>query len=177
MPVLEVPEGGMATMETVGDVAPAAEEAVPEPDPAATEEVEPGAPAAGAAPELPFEEPEDAPPQPAGGSFIRVWGLPAFSTEPPGLGKMMSMSLVSRGSRQAPMLPMLALNMSGKEGSRLKISSEAYSLVVLKNWESSASRFFLPPVTVTGAQFMYISRLPMRLNQVHARVYSPALIP
>ena len=41
----------------------------------------------------------------------------------------------------------------------------------------STARFCLLPVTVTGAQFMYISRLPMRLNQVQAMVYSPGETP
>ena len=51
---------------------------------------------------------------------------------------------------------MLATNMSGNEVSRSVISC--------------SSLFFEPPVTVTGAQFMYISRLPILLNHVHARV-------
>lgn len=53
-------------------------------------------------------------------------------------------------------LPMLALNISGKESARLLMSA-------------LFDRFLEPAVTVTGAQFMYISRLPMRLNHVHAR--------
>ena len=32
-----------------------------------------------------------------------------------------------------------------------------------------------PPVMETRAQFMYISRLPMLLNQVHARIALPLL--
>ena len=32
-------------------------------------------------------------------------------------------------------------------------------------------------MTLIDAQFMYISRLPTLLNQVHARVYAPGLIP
>ena len=32
------------------------------------------------------------------------------------------------------------------------------------------------PVMVTGAQFMYISRLPVLLNQVHAKMASPAFV-
>jgi hypothetical protein len=31
-------------------------------------------------------------------------------------------------------------------------------------------RFFVPAVTLTGPQFMYISRFPILLNQVHAIV-------
>src|SRR6266700_1305335 len=34
-----------------------------------------------------------------------------------------------------------------------------------------------PPVTMIGAQFMYISRLPTLLNHVHARVYCPFGMP
>jgi hypothetical protein len=37
------------------------------------------------------------------------------------------------------------------------------------------ARFLLPdPLTITDAQFMYISRLPMLLNQVHAKRAAPA---
>ena len=79
--------------------------------------------------------------------------LKGVSTESPGDGKMKStdsgMEHCSRGR--------LATNMSGK---------------LLKTDMSLA-----PPVTVMGAQFMYISRLPILLNQVHARLYSPLAMP
>jgi hypothetical protein len=38
---------------------------------------------------------------------------------------------------------------------------------------SSSLRFEALAVRVTGAQFIYISRLPILLNQVQARVTSP----
>ena len=38
---------------------------------------------------------------------------------------------------------------------------------------SSSLRFDEEPVIVTGAQFMYISRFPILLNQVQARVAVP----
>lgn len=63
-------------------------------------------------------------------------------------------------------LPMLATNMSGKEGARFEISG---SRATLADSADVSSRFFDPATTVMGAQFMYISRLPIRLNQVHAR--------
>lgn len=58
---------------------------------------------------------------------------------------------------------MLATNMGGKLEERSPISS--------------VERLEEPPVTVIGAQFMYISRLPMRLNHVQARVYLPGEMP
>ena len=61
-------------------------------------------------------------------------------------------------------LPMLAVNISGKEACRLVMSA-------------LADRFLEPAATVMGAQFIYISRLPIRLNHVHARTYSPGLMP
>lgn len=56
-----------------------------------------------------------------------------------------------------------ATNMGGKLAARLS--------------SSSGERLDEPPETVMGAQFMYISRFPMRLNQVQARVYLPAEMP
>lgn len=58
---------------------------------------------------------------------------------------------------------MLATNMGGKLVERFSTTS--------------VSRFEEPLVTVTGAQFMYISRLPIRLNQVQASVYLPVSMP
>lgn len=39
------------------------------------------------------------------------------------------------------------------------------------------SRVLDPPEMSTRAQFMYISLLPILLNQVHAKVYVPGAIP
>ena len=41
----------------------------------------------------------------------------------------------------------------------------------------AVSRFEVPPVTLTEAQFMYISRFPTLLNQVQASVYAPGATP
>ena len=57
-------------------------------------------------------------------------------------------------------LSMLATNISGNESARF----------VNPGIPAVPALFFDPPVTVIGAQFMYISRFPMKLNQVHARV-------
>lgn len=65
---------------------------------------------------------------------------------------------------------MFATNMSGKFA-RLR-SDRAASF---RDW--TARLDFPPAGMVTGAQFMYISLLPMRLNQVHAIVYSPGATP
>jgi hypothetical protein len=60
---------------------------------------------------------------------------------------------------------MFATNIGGKLEERCSITG------------ASTERLDEPLVTVTGAQFMYISRFPMRLNQVQARVYLPVVIP
>lgn len=179
------PGGGMAWMVMDGEGAPAgaAEAAVFEP-PAeaelATGAAPPAAGAAGAAAadELPSEPPLEAPPdgphEPLGGASLE--GSPAISTEAPGFGNLTSIGFPSLSVVQP--LPMLALNMSGKEVSRLKIWSEAYVSVAFKEESSSRSRRVLPPPeTEIGAQFMYISRLPIWLNHVQASVYSPGAIP
>lgn len=61
----------------------------------------------------------------------------------------------------------LATNMGGK-------LAERFSTVGVR---SETERLDEALVTVTGAQFIYISRLPIRLNQVQARVYLPASMP
>ena len=61
---------------------------------------------------------------------------------------------------------MLATNIGGKLEERCSMTGATSERLVEE-----------PPVIVTGAQFMYISRLPMRLNQVQARVYFPVVIP
>ena len=89
--------------------------------------------------------------------------VPAFCRPGPGSGNCKSaLSTVLQP------LPIFATNMAGREASRLpKIESfmASYSVVLV-----SRLTFEPPPVTVIGAQFMYISRLPILLNQVHARV-------
>lgn len=174
MPAPGAPAGGIATTEVVaGEAAPAGAEPVPEPEP--EPELEPEAavgvePDAADAPELPLEDPElalseppDAAPHFGPLAAARLLATPAISTEAPGLGNLTSLP---SGVVQS-VAGMLALNMSGKDVSRLKMSSEAYASVALK--ESSRSRRLEPPVTVIGAQFMYISRFPIRLNHVQAR--------
>ena len=66
-------------------------------------------------------------------------------------------------------LPILATNIAGNDVSRLETPRALDS-------DPGTSRFEAP-VTVTGAQFMYISRFPIRLNQVHAKVYWPGEMP
>ena len=78
---------------------------------------------------------------------------PLYSTILPGQGNRMStFSLVMQPS-------ILATNIGGKEGDCFGMSSDAFE------GESLA--------TVMGAQFMHISRLPIRLNHVQAKVYFP----
>lgn len=85
----------------------------------------------------------------------RFSGRPASSRESPGSGKR-------RSTLSGVVQPlMLATNMDGKL-SRLEIDFSVFSV--------ETSRFWAPASTLIGAQFMYISRLPIRLNQVHARV-------
>lgn len=111
------------------------------------------------------EVPDEAPPPdalhlaPVGGA---VPPLPSFSTEGPGFGKarsLLSTVVQSVGG-------MLAMNISGKDVSRSDSSAIAYSAVSLRG----VSRLLDPPVTLTEAQFMYISLLPTLLNHVHANV-------
>lgn len=61
-------------------------------------------------------------------------------------------------------MPILAVNISGK----------ALKAAVSRTWSSSSLRLEVELVMVTGAQFMYISRLPTLLNQVQASVALPA---
>lgn len=67
----------------------------------------------------------------------------------------------------------LATNMAGKEGVLRPERSGIAKSVSLRE----VSLLLDPPVTLIDAQFMYISRLPTLLNQVHARVYAPGAIP
>lgn len=67
---------------------------------------------------------------------------------------------------------MLATNMPGKDVVARSESPEMPSVSL-----SVAALFDEPPLTLTEAQFMYISRLPILLNQVQANVYDPGVIP
>lgn len=111
----------------------------------------PEAAAGGAAPDPPDAVAAETPaPQlPVGGPF----GFsPKCWTVGPGFGKSRSTPSTVRQP-----LAMLATNMSGNESARF----ENPGIFALR---------FEPPVTVIGAQFMYISRFPRKLNHVHARV-------
>ena len=106
----------------------------------------------------PPEEPPEAPPQPAGDGGPRAEGVPNLSTEVPGSG-----NATSTDSVVAQPLPMLATNILG-----------SFSKADWSRWRTGGERLtFFGAVMLTGAQFMYISRLPTLLNQVHARVASP----
>ena len=116
-------------------------------------------------PEL--EEPEEAvipeppkvgvPVQASEPSAARLALSPSYSTSSPGWGKRIS-------TLSGVVQPLtFATNMGGKLAARFS--------------SSAGERLEEPPETVMGAQFMYISRLPMRLNQVQARVYLPAEMP
>ena len=61
---------------------------------------------------------------------------------------------------------MFATNMAGKEDVSRPESSGIAKSVSLRY----VSLLLDPPVTLIDAQFMYISRLPILLNHVHARV-------
>lgn len=74
-------------------------------------------------------------------------------TESPGLGNKTFFE-----STVVHPFPILATNMSGNELARFVSPGVSMSAPLLP----------LPPVTVTGAQFMYISRLPTLLNHVQA---------
>ena len=114
---------------------------------------------------------EDAPAPPARLMF-GSWGqvpvggvrvpLPAFWTTEPGFGNWRSAE-----STVLQPFPTFATNICGNALSRLPKAeppSVSYAVSLME------SRFLLPPLTVMGAQFMYISRLPILLNHVHARV-------
>ena len=126
----------------------------------ATEDDPPvGAAAAAEEPPAADEPPVAAAPQPVPDGAVAVLVLsPAYWTESPGSGNM-----TSADSRVWHCeVGMLAMNMSGKPVARLVKPGSMSTMA------SSSRLDLLPPVTVTGAQFMYISRLPTLLNQVHA---------
>ena len=160
------PGGGTATMDMEGEAAPEGEE---EPEP-----ISEPSPVTVGIPELPAEplgaesdgpEGVEAPslpePELAALALPQSPDIPVFEasepaiflTDSPGFGKIGSVpSTVAQ-----PLLtePILALNRSGYVLSRLKISSELYSWVMLTD-ASSICRFFEPPVIVTGAHYIQI---------------------
>lgn len=108
--------------------------------------------------------------QPVGGLAEGSLGpLRSYSTESPGSGNIGS---VSETVAQLPLTePMLALNISGNVDRRLnhpKLDRLTALRVSMPRFAAGAE-----PVTVTGAQFMYISLLPTLLNHVQASVYCP----
>lgn len=127
-PAAGAPAGGIACIVMAEDGAGAAGEADPEKEPEPEEEPEaepeevPGAePEPSAAGAAAFELPLDDPPPHLGPvGFPRAAELP-LATEAPGFGN--STSLPSAVVQSVA--GMLALNISGKDASRLKISSEA----------------------------------------------------
>ena len=156
---------------------PDAPDAADEPE-APDEPVDPDEPDAPDAPEEPDEddpvadalefEPDD-PDDPHLGPVGGVSGpLPNFSTEVPGSGNCTS----AESTVVQSVAGMFALNMAGKDAES-RSDSSGMAKVSLR----LASRFLDPPLTLTDAQFMYISRLPILLNQVQARVYGPGVIP
>ena len=138
----------------------------PEPDDPEPDEAEP---AAGAveldADAVEFDPDDDAAPPPAATLHFGPVGavsvpLPSFSTEVPGLGNSTSWeSTVSQSD-----VGMFALNMPGKDVAR----SDSSGMPKVSLRESPL--FADPPLTLIDAQFMYISRFPILLNQVQARV-------
>lgn len=139
-----------------------------DPDPEALDPDEGDDPAADA---LEFDDPDEPPPAttlhlaPVGGVSVLV---PSFSTEVPGSGNSRSAeSTVSQS-----VVGMFATNMPGKDDVA-RPESSGMPRVSLR----VAALFADPPLILTDAQFMYISRLPILLNQVQAKVYDPAVIP
>lgn len=127
--------------------------------------------AAGAAPEPDDEEPEEAAAPhlgPVGG--LRLWLV--LTSDLPGSGNCTSAPSVVVQSVAGT----LATNISGKVASARETRLKSAAWVPLRLASSSAvvisgitlRAFFPPPVTTMGAQFMYISRLPLKLNQVQA---------
>ena len=138
----------------------------PEPDDPEPDEAESAAGAVELDPdEVEFDPDDDAAPPPAGTLHFGPVGavsvpLPSFSTEAPGSGNCTSWeSTVSQSE-----VGMFALNMPGKDVAR----SDSSGMPMVSLRESAL--FADPPLTLIDAQFMYISRFPILLNQVQARV-------
>lgn len=93
---------------------------------------------------------------------------PSCSRDPPGFGKIRSVS-----DMVPHPLPIFAVNISGRALKAVWSRSTSWVTLRAMTSSSSALRLAEPDVMVTGAQFMYISRLPTLLNQVHAKVAVP----
>ena len=118
------------------------------------------------APELELDaDPDDPHFEPVGAVSVP---LPNLSTEAPGSGNCTS----AESTVAQSLVGMLALNISGKAG---VARSESSGMPRVSS--RVAALFFDPPLTFTDAQFMYISRFPILLNQVQANVYDPGVIP
>lgn len=105
-------------------------------------------------------------PAPVGATGVAV-EMPSCSSESPGLGNFKSWE-----STEVHWLPMFAVNISGR--ALYAAVSRSISWVMLRAMSSSSSlRLDEDAVRVIGAQFMYISRLPILLNQVQASVAVP----
>lgn len=91
--------------------------------------------------------------------------VPRSSRESPGTGKTTSLL-----STLVQPFPILATNMSG---SALKAAVSRSKIMVALRASSSSSRLDVPAVIVIGAQFIYISRFPILLNQVQAKTAVP----
>ena len=144
-----------APLELEAPLAPDAE------DPEDPDEEDPAADAL----EFDPDDPDDPHLGPVGGVSVPD---PNLSTEAPGSGNWTS----AESTVVQSVVGMFALNIAGNDAVARSESSEKprVSLRVV-------SLFFDPPLTFIDAQFMYISRLPILLNQVQANVYDPGVIP
>ena len=132
------------------------------------------------------EDPEEPPAGPAAPHLAPVGGLSSLllvTTDLPGSGNCTSVDSVVVQSEAG----ILATNISGKvpaaRDSRLKSAAwvplrfTSSSSVETVSGSGTVERLLPPPLTTMGAQFMYISRLPTLLNQVHASAYWPGAMP
>lgn len=157
----EAPDAPVAPVEPDAPLEPEASVAPDADDPEDPDEEDPAADAL----EFDPEDPDDPHLGPVGGVSVPD---PNFSTEAPGSGNCKS----AESTVVQSVAGMFALNMAGKDAVARSESSgmPRASLRVV-------SLFFDPPLTLIDAQFMYISRLPILLNQVQANVYDPGVIP
>ena len=175
VPGLAGAAGGAAGGAAEGEEDPLPEEPPPEAP------LPPAAGALGAA-----EEPEEPPAGPAAPHLAPVGGLRSLlfvTVDWPGSGNCTSVDSVVVQSEAG----ILAMNISGKvpaaRDSRLKFAVwvplrlASSSSVETVSGSGTVERFLPPPLTTMGAQFMYISRLPTLLNQVHASAYWPGAMP
>ena len=172
----ELPPAGAGAAEGAAGAADARMVAVPGEAGAAgagVGEAEPPAAALGAAAGAEPDEPEE-PAAPHLGPVgpLRAWLF--LTTDWPGSGNWTSVDSVVVQS----VAGMLATNMAGKDGAARPSRLNSAPMVELRLASSSSvvrvsgsgvlERFWEPPVTTMGAQFMYISRLPILLNHVQA---------